>query len=42
MTALELFDSACACYVRAMDDAEYAAFLRRVRPPEPDADEEVL
>lgn len=37
MTALELFDRACACYVRAMNDDEYREWERRVRLPMPDA-----
>lgn len=35
MTAVELLELAVACYVREMDDVEYAAWERRVRPPKP-------
>ena len=33
MTAVEVFQLAVSCYLREMDDAEFDAFTRRVRPP---------
>jgi hypothetical protein len=33
VTAVEVFELAVSCYLRELDDAEYAALVRRVRPP---------
>jgi len=33
VTAVEVFELAVSCYLREMDEAEFAAFTRRVRPP---------
>ncbi|MGY4646522.1 hypothetical protein ACVWWN_000318 [Mycobacterium sp. URHB0021] len=33
MTAVEVFELAVSCYLRELDEAEYAALVRRVRPP---------
>jgi hypothetical protein len=35
VTAVEVFELAVSCYLREMDEAEFAAFTRRVRPPKP-------
>ena len=35
MTAIEMLKLGAEAYVREMDDAEYEAFRRRVRPPAP-------
>jgi len=33
MTATEIFELAVNCYLRELDDAEWTALTRRVRPP---------
>ena len=33
MTSTEVFELAVSCYLRELDDAEFAALTRRVRPP---------